>query len=119
MKLLKKNFDKDGSGFVVLVPEESDDLWQLYNLIAAGDDVRAATVRKVQVGDRAGVMDKKHITLTLLVKSVDFDAKGDCLRIAGTNNSENEFVKMGAHHTLEINLNTKLTKKFMKEIFKF
>ena len=31
------------------------------------------------------------------------------LRIAGTNNAENEFVKMGAHHTLEINLQTKLT----------
>jgi len=78
MKLLKKNFDKDGSGFVVLIPEESDDLWQLYNLIASGDDVRANTVRKVQVGDKAGVVDKKHLVLTLLVKSVDFDAKGNC-----------------------------------------
>jgi stalled ribosome rescue protein Dom34 len=40
--------------------------------------VRANTVRKVQAGDKAGVVDKKHLVLTLLVKSVDFDAKGNC-----------------------------------------
>lgn len=32
---------------VVLVPEESEDMWHAYNIIAPGDVVRASTIRKV------------------------------------------------------------------------
>lgn len=30
---------------VELVPEESEDMWHVYNLITVGDNVRASTVR--------------------------------------------------------------------------
>lgn len=32
---------------VVLIPEENEDMWHAYNLIAEGDLVKASTIRKV------------------------------------------------------------------------
>jgi hypothetical protein len=47
MKLVHRNFEKDGVGSITLVPEETEDMWHAYNLIAEGDSVRASTIRKV------------------------------------------------------------------------
>ena len=43
MKLLHSFFDRDSSGHVTLLPEEPEDLWHLYNLVARGDVIKAAT----------------------------------------------------------------------------
>lgn len=32
-------------GWIYLTPEDSDDIWTLYNLIGPGDEVEAATMR--------------------------------------------------------------------------
>lgn len=32
---------------IVLIPEEPEDMWHAYNLIAEGDQVRSSTIRKV------------------------------------------------------------------------
>jgi protein pelota len=45
MKLLKKHIEKDHSGTVVLNPEEAEDIWNVYNLVCVGDQVRASTFR--------------------------------------------------------------------------
>lgn len=45
MKVVSQNFEKNGSGNVTLIPEESEDLWHLYNLVVPGDRVRANTFR--------------------------------------------------------------------------
>lgn len=45
MKLVKRDFERDGSGYAILIPEESEDLWHLYNLVSPGDEVTAITVR--------------------------------------------------------------------------
>ena len=37
MKLVGKSLARDGPGSVKLLPEVDDDLWDAYNLIAAGD----------------------------------------------------------------------------------
>ena len=47
MKLVHKNFEKDGVGSITLVPEETEDMWHAFNLIAEGDSVRSSTIRKV------------------------------------------------------------------------
>lgn len=39
MKLVSKSLDR-GSGGIVLVPEYSEDMWHLYNLIRVGDNVQ-------------------------------------------------------------------------------
>lgn len=33
---------------VTLMPEEPEDMWHAYNLIAEGDNVRSTTIRKVR-----------------------------------------------------------------------
>lgn len=45
MRLLGKQIDKDGCGEVKMIPEEPEDMWHAYNLIAVGDRIRATTIR--------------------------------------------------------------------------
>jgi protein pelota len=104
MKLVRKDIDKTKSGTVKLVPENSDDMWELYNLITAGDFVRASTIRKVQKELSSGATENERVRLflTIQVDDIEFDAQGCELRISGKNVVENEHVKLGAHHTLTL-----------------
>lgn len=36
MKLVHKDLEKDSSGSLTLVPEETEDMWHVYNLISVG-----------------------------------------------------------------------------------
>mmetsp|Transcript_26600 Transcript_26600/g.58407 ORF Transcript_26600/g.58407 Transcript_26600/m.58407 type:complete len:463 (-) Transcript_26600:209-1597(-) len=108
MKVLGQKFEKDGKGSATLIAEESEDLWHLYNLVALGDSVSAMTYRKVQRDEGKG-SDNMKLKLTIEVKNVEYDAEGKAIRFAGQNVEECEWVKMGAHHTIEIELNEKIT----------
>ncbi|KAM3224278.1 hypothetical protein ACQJBY_057584 [Aegilops geniculata] len=103
MKLVGKSLARDGPGSVKLLPEVDDDLWDAYNLIAAGDAVEAVTVRKIT---RSGGRDAERIKLTLevAVESTDYDKDGSVLRVRGKNLTKNEHVQIGQYHTLEIEL---------------
>jgi protein pelota len=48
MQIKHRAFQKGGSGSIKLIPEDDEDIWHLYNLIMAGDEVRASTSRKIQ-----------------------------------------------------------------------
>jgi protein pelota len=107
MQILRKDVSaKDGSGSVKLMLEQTDDLWHLFNLIAQGDRVRTTTERKVHKELASGATDSKRIklNLTVVVEKVDFDAEASELRLSGRNVEENEHVKLGAFHTLELQL---------------
>lgn len=107
MKLTKKDISaKDGSGTVGLKPETPEDLWHAYNLLQTGDLVRCTTIRKVMKETNTGSTssNKMRMMLTIEVKKVDFDVDSLQLRLSGTNQSENEHVRMGAHHTLTLEL---------------
>lgn len=95
---------------VKLIPEDSEDMWQLYNLIRVGDLVTANTYRKV-TRDRgtSSETEKIRITLTIAVEDIDYDGEGQEIRLKGRNVTENEHVKLGAYHTLEIEPNRSLT----------
>eukprot|EP00386_Alphamonas_edax_P009304 GDKI01030640.1.p1 GENE.GDKI01030640.1~~GDKI01030640.1.p1 ORF type:complete len:421 (+),score=108.11 GDKI01030640.1:106-1368(+) len=111
MKLLSKQIDgKDGGGVVTLIPEESEDLWHLYNLVTKGDRVKAQTFRKVvKEGSTGSVSSEvKRMVLTISVKSVEYDAEGDLLRFAGRNVEENQYIKLGQYHTIELPLHGKM-----------
>lgn len=34
--------------YVVLIPEEAEDMWHMYNLIRIGDVAKSSTIRKAQ-----------------------------------------------------------------------
>ncbi|OCF36702.1 mRNA surveillance protein pelota [Kwoniella heveanensis CBS 569] len=122
MKLINKHVEKDGSGYVTLRPEDDEDMWHVYNLISEGDHIRALAVRKVQMYSSTGSSESKRVrtNLTIEVTKTDFsaapsssqaNAQGEkkestaSLQISGRVVEENEWVKMGAHHTLDLEAN--------------
>lgn len=111
MKLVYKSVDKDGEGSVSLIPEEAEDMWHAYNLISEGDCVRASTIRKVQTESSTGSSTSNRVrtTLTIRVEAIDFDTQACMLRLKGRNVEENQYVKMGAYHTLDLEVNRKFT----------
>ncbi|KAF5364205.1 hypothetical protein D9756_000482 [Leucocoprinus leucothites] len=126
MKLIKKYIDKHGAGHVTLRPEDDEDMWHLYNLIQAGDSVRATTVRRIQSVSNTGSVESNRIRLhlTLQVSRVEFSPGGGSaaqesadstaasttnanasLHISGKVIVENPHVRLGAFHTLDIEAN--------------
>ncbi|KAG5532825.1 hypothetical protein RHGRI_027195 [Rhododendron griersonianum] len=97
MKIVRRDFVPDGPGSVKMVPDEADDLWLAYNLIAEGDSVLAVTVRKVLREAASGGRDAERVKLKLEIKveAMDYDKEGSVLRIRGKNILENEHVKVG------------------------
>jgi protein pelota len=91
----------------MLLPNTPEDLWHTYNLLQRGDLVRCTTVRKVVKESSTGstTSSKKRVMLTIDVQKVDFDPDSLEVRISGRVQSENNFVRMGAHHTLTLELN--------------
>lgn len=122
MKVLKKQISaKDGSGMVVLRPSTSEDLWHCFNLLQKGDLVRTTTVRKVVKESSTGSTSsqKKRMNLTVQVEKVDFDPQSLELRLSGPTTSESDLVRMGAYHTLKLELdqNFSLEKDCWDQIF--
>ena len=86
-------------------------MWHVYNLMAVGDSIRASTFRKITTEGNTGTRQSQKIRLTLTIKieDIDFDTQACLLRIKGRNIEENEHVKMGAYHTIDVEANRKFT----------
>jgi len=115
MKLLYRQFEKNGKGHVGLIPEEAEDMWHAYNLVAPKDTLRSTTIRRVQSESATGSTSSSKVrtTLTIQVESTDFDTQACVLRVKGRNVEENQYVKMGQYHTIDLELHRKfvLTKQ--------
>ena len=94
---------------ISLIAEDPEDMWHAYNLINIGDYIRSSTIRRVVNESAVGLTttSRVHTTLKILVKSLDYDTHASVLRVKGTNLEENPFVKMGAYHTIDLELNKK------------
>ncbi|KAF2787383.1 hypothetical protein K505DRAFT_288059 [Melanomma pulvis-pyrius CBS 109.77] len=112
MRLLKSQIDKKhGSGFATFLPEEPEDMWHAYNLIQPTDLVRAKALRRVTKTSDSGsvVSERVKVDLTIAVTSTDFDVGSGQLHVAGRVAVENDYVKLGGHHTLDLELNRRFT----------
>ncbi|KAI3630251.1 hypothetical protein MIR68_011686 [Amoeboaphelidium protococcarum] len=115
MKLIKQFLEKDQSGYVILYPEESEDMWHAYNLILPGDQLKATTVRRIQTSTSTGSSEsfRQRINLRITVETLDYDPSpqtGEAsIRINGRVCEENEYVKMGAYHTIDLELHRNFT----------
>ncbi|GAV05505.1 hypothetical protein RvY_15626 [Ramazzottius varieornatus] len=111
MKLVNKYIDRDGKGRVKIICEEAEDMWQAYNLIAVGDQIHASTIRKVNQESATGSSNSMRVrtSLTLAVENVEFDTQAGMLRIKGRNMEENDYVKLGAYHTIDLELTRPFT----------
>ncbi|KAK1924418.1 pelota [Papiliotrema laurentii] len=121
MKLVKKAIERDGSGYVILRPEDDEDMWHVYNLISEGDEVRALTMRKINTVSSTGSSDsyRVRVNLTLAVVKTTFSPAASSstngggekkeptasLQISGKVVEENEYVRLGAYHTLDLEAN--------------
>ncbi|RMZ81434.1 hypothetical protein DV738_g2312, partial [Chaetothyriales sp. CBS 135597] len=105
MKLIKRHIDRDGSGSVVLHPEEPEDMWHAFNLIRPGDLLTASAIRRVvNETTTSSSSQRVHTKLTIRIKSLDFDAHAGQLHVAGQIARENKFAKIGQFHTLDLEL---------------
>mmetsp|Transcript_17224 Transcript_17224/g.25761 ORF Transcript_17224/g.25761 Transcript_17224/m.25761 type:complete len:429 (-) Transcript_17224:138-1424(-) len=111
MRILKKEISaKNGAGYVRLQADDNEDMWHLYNLITENDVVRASTVRNVVRESNTGSTSKNRVKMmiTIRVERVEFDSEHCSLRLVGRNVEENEFVKMGQYHTVDLEANQPL-----------
>lgn len=105
MKEIAHHIDqKTGSGYVKLEASDAEDMWHVYNLINEGDKLRAPTIRKVQQESVTGSSssDRVHMTITIQVKSFEYDPSVVMMRVTGRVATENKHVRVGAFHTLEL-----------------
>ncbi|KAH6713768.1 eRF1 domain 1-domain-containing protein [Leptodontidium sp. 2 PMI_412] len=111
MRLIKQNIERDGSGTITLFPEEPEDMWHAYNLIAPTDLLRASAIRRVTTESATGSTSstRVHITLLIRVTSIDFDPQAGQLHVSGQVAEENKWVKVGAFHTLDLELQRNFT----------
>eukprot|EP00158_Paraphelidium_tribonemae_P004768 Partr_v1_DN26958_c0_g1_i10_m7031 putative pelota homolog len=66
---------------------------------------------RLQTVSSTGSTDSQRvrITITIAVESMDFDASTCSIRVNGKVVEENEHVKMGAYHTIDLELHRNLT----------
>jgi protein pelota len=93
------------------MPQVEEDMWHVYNLLAKGDLVTATTFRKVQQLSSTGssTAQKVKLRLTLEIETIEFDTQTCELRVKGKNMEENEHVKLGQYHSLELALQRNFT----------
>jgi protein pelota len=106
-------------GEIVLIPENLDDIWHLYNIIEKGDLVRAATYRTdEQKADkiRPKKPEKKRMILGIRVTDVKFHEFSDRLRIHGK--IEEGPQNLGSFHTLNIEVDEMEKLSIVKEQWK-
>lgn len=96
--------EKDGEGSITCMAEDAEDMWHIYNILSPGDTLQASTMRKVvqesETGSRKS--DKKKLWLRIRVEETEFDAEAESIRVKGRNTQENEHVKLGAYHTIDL-----------------
>lgn len=95
-----------------MIPEVSDDFWHLYNIIYKNDEVYAYTTREIKVDEKYGRPKRGEripVFLGVKVENVNWDRLLGRLRVHGTICEAPETVPTGAHHTLNITLNTPIT----------
>lgn len=109
MKLIKKSLNRDESGVLTLCPEDSEDMWYIYNLIQINDEIQARTVRKVVPlganGTPLGPGVRKQLVLQVRVEKIDYDVQGQILRLNGIVTKDTTDVSAGSHHTLQLEIN--------------
>jgi len=117
MKLLSKDFKKP----ILLIPEEEDDLWLLYEIIDSGDFVKAMGERKIKIGDgeeRKQSIVKRKVIFEIQVEKLTFLPEQGALRINGTISNDIEDIAKGSYQSLVISKLDKLSVK-KKEWMKF
>lgn len=103
MKLGKQD-PKEGE--IRLTPENTEDLWHIERMLLPGDQIISKTWRKFKATEDAEG-EKKPVTMRLAVEKVEFSPHANRLRVTGKiiSGTPEEFVQVGAYHTIDIEEN--------------
>ncbi|MCW4009677.1 MAG: mRNA surveillance protein pelota [Candidatus Bathyarchaeota archaeon] len=109
MKITETNLRQ---GYVKVVPENQDDLWHLYNVIYAGDEVYAYTSRAIKSDTEASRPksgERVSAFMGVKVENVAWDKFLGKLRVHGIIIHAPDIIPSGAHHTISVSLNHPIT----------
>lgn len=100
MKILSKIINMKERKFQVRIEleENTDDGWNIFNLLSVGDFIQGACIRKIQkVHKVTGLVqtERKKITLLLQIKAFEYMGDSDGIRIKGVNVKENQYLSLG------------------------
>ena len=96
-------------GRIKLAVETLDDLWHLQHLVELGDTAMSSTWRREREAKeklRPERLEKRRVTLSIRVESVEFHKHANRLRLLGT---IIEGPDMGKHHSFSIELGSTLS----------
>ena len=101
MRIIKKiiNYKTKTFSVCMILQENSDDAWNIFNLLNTGDFIYGSCHRKVAKDSLTGLVknERKHFSMLLKVEKFDYDPDVDLIRVLGINAQENAFVGLGAH----------------------
>eukprot|EP00800_Vazella_pourtalesii_P019893 TRINITY_DN6916_c1_g1_i1.p1 TRINITY_DN6916_c1_g1~~TRINITY_DN6916_c1_g1_i1.p1 ORF type:complete len:377 (-),score=74.35 TRINITY_DN6916_c1_g1_i1:175-1305(-) len=102
---------KTREGQVDLILQDTEDVWHFYNLVSVGDSIKSVTKRKVQQESATGTHSSHRVKTTVVIKVEFIDFYGDLpsVRLRGKNIVENEWIKMGAYHTVELTIHSEVS----------
>ena len=103
MKIISSNFKK---GFAKVMPETSDDLWYLSQIIDAGDTIKGKTLRKIKPTEEAKAV-RKPVFMAIKAEKIEFSPEQ--LRVLGIVLEGPEDVAKGSYHTFNIEKKTRIT----------
>ena len=112
--MITKTIDENS---ISVIPEDSDDLFNLRRIIKEGDTIVGDTTRVIKQEKDYSRPDKGErikVRIALTVEKISLDDVLDRLRIGGTiSESSNELVPHGSHHSfiLKVNDGITITKK--------
>jgi len=115
MKILKRRIDKSGNGLIVVVPEQEEDLWHLYNLVQRGDSIKTGTFRKIKTESKTGSVSTKRMFMVIKLQILQInyyygEESADIgLLLKGKNIEESRFMQIGQMHTIKVELNYPVT----------
>jgi len=109
VKIIEKNMQH---GYVKVIPDSSDDLWHLSNVIYRGDEVYAYSSRAVKSDTEASRPksgERVSVFMGVTVESIVWDKFLARLRVHGVICHAPDIIPKGAHHTINVALNQAVT----------
>ncbi len=87
---------------VSIVPETLDDIWHLEKVVEIGDLASAKSERRFKT--EAGKSERKTVKVKIKVEQVEYHRDSKKLRLLGTvvGGYPEEYITIGAHHTIEV-----------------
>lgn len=105
MTIVKRVVNKRKRVFAVRMnlDQNTDDIWNLYNLMSLGDLITGTCHRKIQrMAGGVKQIEKRTIKCTLRITSFWYDGDSDSIRIQGTNATENQWIGLGLTQGMDV-----------------